>query len=137
MLRFAIGLEESPLAGGFSVSSQLFHANNGILVDNGWLYVSAGGVRDGYSDGPMVDIDEATAQQIASGGNPLAARIVRAPLDALTSQRSSSVFSTAARGTRNPYGITVDGVGRIWFTELAKLTDNRWGVELSEIRFYR
>ena len=27
--------------------------------------------------------------------------------------------------------------GRIWFTGLAKLTDNRWGVELSEIRFYR
>ncbi len=105
------------LAGGFAVNSQLFHANNGLVIANGWLYVSAGGVRDGYSDGPMVDIDEATAQQIASGGNPLAARIVRAPLDALTSQRSSSVFSTAARGTRNPYGITVDGVGRIWFTD--------------------
>ncbi|NLO28035.1 MAG: serine/threonine protein kinase [Actinobacteria bacterium] len=27
--------------------------------------------------------------------------------------------------------------GRIWFTELAKLTENRWGVELSEILFYR
>jgi hypothetical protein len=27
--------------------------------------------------------------------------------------------------------------GRIWFTELAKLTENRWGVEISEIRFYR
>lgn len=27
--------------------------------------------------------------------------------------------------------------GRFWFTELAKLTNNRWGVELSEIRFYR
>ena len=27
--------------------------------------------------------------------------------------------------------------GRIWFTELAKLTDNRWGVELSEIHFYK
>ncbi len=27
--------------------------------------------------------------------------------------------------------------GRIWFTELVKLTDERWGVELSEIHFYR
>jgi hypothetical protein len=27
--------------------------------------------------------------------------------------------------------------GRIWFTELAPLTENRWGVEISEIRFYR
>lgn len=26
--------------------------------------------------------------------------------------------------------------GRFWFTELTKLTDDRWGVELSEIRFY-
>jgi serine/threonine-protein kinase len=27
--------------------------------------------------------------------------------------------------------------GRMWFTELAPLTDERWGVEISEIRFYR
>jgi serine/threonine protein kinase len=27
--------------------------------------------------------------------------------------------------------------GRVWFTELAPLTDERWGVELSEIRFYK
>jgi len=27
--------------------------------------------------------------------------------------------------------------GRIWFTKLAELTDGRWGVELSEIRFYK
>ncbi len=26
--------------------------------------------------------------------------------------------------------------GRIWFTQLAQLTAGRWGVELSEIRFY-
>lgn len=26
---------------------------------------------------------------------------------------------------------------RFWFTELAKLTDERWGVDLSEVRFYR
>lgn len=32
-------------------------------------------------------------------------------------------------------GDPIEG-GRFWFTELAKLTDNRWGVELSEIRFY-
>jgi predicted nucleic acid-binding Zn ribbon protein len=33
-------------------------------------------------------------------------------------------------------GDPIDG-GRFWFTELAKLTDNRWGVELSEIHFYK
>jgi hypothetical protein len=27
--------------------------------------------------------------------------------------------------------------GRLWFTKLAELTDGRWGVELSEIRFYK
>jgi hypothetical protein len=27
--------------------------------------------------------------------------------------------------------------GRIWFTQLTKLTGSRWGVELSEIRFYK
>ncbi len=27
--------------------------------------------------------------------------------------------------------------GRMWFTELAKLTEDRWGVEVSELRFYR
>jgi serine/threonine protein kinase len=27
--------------------------------------------------------------------------------------------------------------GRIWFTQLTQLTDDRWGVELSEIRFYK
>ena len=27
--------------------------------------------------------------------------------------------------------------GRIWFTKLAEITDGRWGVELSEIRFYK
>jgi hypothetical protein len=27
--------------------------------------------------------------------------------------------------------------GRMWFTELAKLTEDRWGVEISELRFYR
>ncbi|MEZ4639168.1 MAG: hypothetical protein R2856_30090 [Caldilineaceae bacterium] len=39
------------LAGGFAVNGRLFHANNGIAISNGWVYVSAGGVRDGYSDG--------------------------------------------------------------------------------------
>ncbi len=105
------------LAAGFAVNSQLFHANNGLVISNGWLYVSAGGVIDGYSDGPLVGIGEAGAQQIVSGGNPYAARIVRAPLDALVSQRSINTFSTAARGVRNPYGITVDPSGRIWFTD--------------------
>lgn len=27
--------------------------------------------------------------------------------------------------------------GRFWFTELTQITDGRWGVEISEIRFYR
>ncbi len=27
--------------------------------------------------------------------------------------------------------------GRLWFTELTQITDGRWGVELSEIRFYK
>jgi hypothetical protein len=105
------------LAGGFAVSSQLFHANNGLVVDNGWLYVSAGGVRDGYVEGPIVGVGEAGAQDIVSGGNPYAARIVRAPLDALLTQKSIGAFSTAARGVRNPYGITADPAGRIWFTD--------------------
>jgi hypothetical protein len=106
-----------PLAGGFAVDSQLFHANNGLVISNGWLYISAGGIRDGYSDGPIVGVSEEGAQQMVSGGNPYAARIVRAPLDALLSTRSISAFSTAARGVRNPYGITTDGAGNIWFTD--------------------
>ena len=106
-----------PLAGGFAVASQLFHANNGIVVSDGWVYVSAGGVRDGYVEGPVVGVGEAGAQEIVSGGNPYAARIVRAPLDALLGSRSIGAFSTAARGVRNPYGITRDPAGRIWFTD--------------------
>jgi hypothetical protein len=105
------------LAGGFAVNSQLFHANNGIAITNGWIYVAAGGVIDGYSDGPIVGIGEAGAQNVVSGGNRMAARIVRAPLDALLAARSSNLFETVARGVRNPYGITVDGSGRLWFTD--------------------
>ncbi|MBK8796706.1 MAG: hypothetical protein IPM07_10220 [Anaerolineales bacterium] len=105
------------LADGFAVQSQLFHANNGIVISNGWVYVSAGGVRDGYVEGPIVGIGEDGAQQIVSGGNPYAARIVRAPLGDLLGQRSIAAFSTAARGVRNPYGITSDPAGRIWFTD--------------------
>jgi hypothetical protein len=105
------------LAGGFAVNSQLFHANNGIAIADGWLYVSAGGVIDGYSDGPIEGIGEAGAQNVVSGGNRLAARLVRAPLDALVAQRSSSLFETAARGIRNPYGLTADPSGRLWFTD--------------------
>ena len=105
------------LADGFAVQSQLFHANNGIVISNGWVYVSAGGVRDGYVEGPIVGIGEDGAQQIVSGGNPYAARIVRAPLGDLLGQRSIAAFSTAARGVRNPYGITSDPAGRIWFAD--------------------
>ncbi len=105
------------LADGFAVNSQLFHANNGIVISNGWVYVSAGAMRDGYVEGPITGVGEEGAQQIVSAGNPYAARIVRAPLDALLSQRTIGVFSTAARGVRNPYGITADPAGRIWFTD--------------------
>ncbi len=48
---------------------------------------------------------------------PDAARIVRAPLSGLLAERSISVFQTAARGARNPYGITADPEGRIWWTD--------------------
>jgi len=105
------------LADGFAVDSQLFHANNGIVVSNGWVYVSAGGVRDGFVEGPIVGMGEDGAQQIVAGGNPYAARIVRAPLSELLTQRSIATFSTAARGVRNPYGITADPAGRLWFTD--------------------
>lgn len=111
------GGEYDTLASGFAVTGRLFHANNGLAISDGWLYMSDGGVIDGYSDGPLVGMDEAAAQQIASGGNPWAARIVRAPIDQLLSQKSISAFSTAARGTRNPYGITVAPSGLIWFTD--------------------
>ena len=111
-----------PLAGGFAVAGQLFHANNGLVISDGWLYVSAGGVRDGYSDGIIVLHDgdlpaETLATNVAAGGNPFAARIVRARLDRLLAERSIGVFQTAARGVRNPYGIAVDPLGRIWFTD--------------------
>ncbi len=105
------------LAGGFKVQSQLFHANNGIEVDGGWVYVSAGGMRDGYVEGPIVGVGEAGAQAIVSDGSPFAARILRAPLGELLSSRTIGAFSTAARGVRNPYGITADPSGRIWFTD--------------------
>ncbi len=105
------------LAGGFKVQSQLFHANNGIEVDGGWVYVSAGGMRDGYVEGPIVGVGEAGAQDIVSEGSPFAARILRAPLSTLLSSRTIGAFTTAARGVRNPYGIAADPSGRIWFTD--------------------
>ncbi|MCB0109191.1 MAG: hypothetical protein KDE53_24880, partial [Caldilineaceae bacterium] len=105
------------LAGGFAVNSQLFHANNGIAITNGYIYISAGGVRDGYSDGPIEGIGEAGAQNVVSGGNRFAARIIRAPLSRLINEYNIELFETAARGVRNPYGITVDPAGRIWFTD--------------------
>jgi len=105
------------LAGGFAVHSQLFHANNGIVISNGWVYISAGGLRDGWSDGPIVGMGPVEAVNIMSEGNPYATRIVRASLDRLLSERNIGVFETAALGTRNPYGIAVDPSGRIWFTD--------------------
>ncbi|MCL4861966.1 MAG: hypothetical protein KJZ93_21300 [Caldilineaceae bacterium] len=115
--RIPDGGRYEPLAGGFAVNSQLFHANNGIAVADGWVYVAAGGVIDGWSDGPIEGIGEAGAQNVAAGGNRFAARIVRAPLDALLGQRSIEAFQTVARGVRNPYGITADPAGRLWFTD--------------------
>jgi hypothetical protein len=115
--RIPDGGEYQTLAGGFAVNSQLFHANNGIVVSDGWVYVSAGGVRDGWSDGPIENIGEAAAIDVVAGGNRFAARIVRAPLDQLLSQRSIENFETLARGTRNPYGLTVAPDGRLWFTD--------------------
>ena len=115
--RIVDGGKYEKLASGFAVNSQLFHANNGIAIVNNWLYISAGGIHDGYSDGPVVGMDEAGAQNYASGGNRVAARLVRAPLDALLSQRSIDAFQTAARGIRNPYGLTADPAGRLWFTD--------------------
>lgn len=109
------------LAAGFSVDGRLFHANNGIAIVGGWLYVSAGGVRDGYSDGLIAPGDgdvpaESLATSIA-GGNPYGARIVRARIERLVAERNIGVFQTAARGVRNPYGLTVDPQGRLWFTD--------------------
>ncbi len=110
------------LAHGFAVAGHLYHANNGLVISDGWIYISAGGVRDGYSDGVIVPDDgaqpaETLATNVAAGGNPYGARIVRARLDRLLGERTIGVFQTAARGVRNPYGIAVDPRGRIWFTD--------------------
>jgi len=119
--RIVDGGQYQQLAAGFSVEGRLFHANNGITIAGGWLYVSAGGVRDGFSDGLIAVGDgdvpaESLATSIA-GGNPYGSRIVRAQLDQLNSARSIGVFQTAARGVRNPYGLTADPSGRLWFTD--------------------
>ena len=119
--RIVDGGQYERLAAGFAVEGRLFHANNGIAIVNGWLYVSAGGVRDGFSDGLIAPGDwdvpaESLATSIA-GGNPYGSRIVRAQLDRLVSERSIGVFQTAARGVRNPYGLTADPSGRLWFTD--------------------
>ena len=110
------------LAGGFAVAGRLFHANNGLVVRDGWLYVAAGGVRDGYSDGTIVPADgelpaETLATFVAAGGNRFSARIVRARLEQLLTERTLAVFQTVARGVRNSYGIATDPLGRVWFTD--------------------
>lgn len=111
------GQEYKTLAGGFAVASQYFHANNGIVVSDGWLYVSAGGIRDGWSDGPIVGMDENGAMHVVTGGNPWASRIVRAPLDVITRDRNINNFETASRGWRNPYGLARGPDGRLWVTD--------------------
>ncbi len=120
--RIPDGGSYEPLAAGFAVAGRLFHANNGLVISDGWLYISTGGVRDGYSDGIIVPGDgavpaETIATNVAAGGNRFAARIVRARLDRLLAERALGVFQTAARGVRNPYGIAADPLGRIWFTD--------------------
>lgn len=119
--RIVDGGQYERLAAGFAVEGRLFHANNGIAIAGGWLYVSAGGVRDGFSDGLIAPGDgEVPAESLATsiaGGNPFGSRIVRAPLDRLLTERNIGVFQTAARGVRNPYGLTADPSGRLWFTD--------------------
>ena len=120
--RIADGGGYELLAHGFAVAGHLYHANNGLVISDGWVYISAGGVRDGYSDGIIVPEDgeqpaETLATNIAAGGNQFGARIIRARLDRLLAERTIGVFQTAARGVRNPYGIAADPRGRIWFTD--------------------
>lgn len=111
------------LAAGFAVNGRLFHANDGLAVLNGWLYVSAGAMRDGYSDGIIAPgpsngrSAESLALEIAGKGNAYAGRLVRAQVSRLVTERSIGVFQTAARGFRNPYGLGVDPFGRLWVTD--------------------
>lgn len=111
------GGQYQKLAGGFAVEGRLWHANNGIAIHGGNLYVAAGGIRDGWSDGPIEGIGEAGAQNVVSGGNPYAARLVRANLAQLLSSRSIDSFQTAARGLRNPYGLAAAPDGRLWIAD--------------------
>lgn len=111
------GGQYKKLAGGFAVEGRLWHANNGIVVQGGNLYVAAGGVRDGWSDGPIEGIGEGGAQNVVSGGNPYAARLLRAPLAQLLSSRDIGAFQTAARGLRNPYGLAASPDGRLWLAD--------------------
>lgn len=111
------GGQYKKLAGGFAVEGRLWHANNGLVIQGGNLYVSAGGIRDGWSDGPIQGMGEAGAQNVVSGGNPYSARLVRAPLSQLLSSRSINSFQTAARGFRNPYGLAASPDGRLWITD--------------------
>ena len=111
------GGQYQKLAGGFAVEGRLWHANNGVAIQGDNIYVSAGGIRDGWSDGPIEGMDEAGAQNVVAGGNPYAARLLRASLSQLLSSRNINAFQTAARGFRNPYGVTVAPDGRLWITD--------------------
>jgi len=111
------GGQYQKLAGGFAVEGRLWHANNGIAIQGGNLYISAGGIRDGWSDGPIEGMDEAGAQSVVAGGNPYASRLVRASLSQLLSSRNINAFETAARGFRNPYGLAAAPDGRLWLTD--------------------
>lgn len=69
--------EYQPLAGRLRRQQPAFPRQQRAGHLNGWLYISAGGVRDGYSDGPLVGMDENSAQSIVSGGNGYAAHRAR------------------------------------------------------------
>lgn len=118
--RIPDGGEYETLAEGFAVNGQIFHANNGIVIVDEWIYLATGGMYDGYVDAPLGSsdlVDEQRVQNIVANNNPYAARIIRAPLKRLQIERSIDVFSTVAIGVRNPYGITSDPDDRIWFTD--------------------
>lgn len=111
------GGQYETLVSGFAVNGALSHANNGIIVLDGELYVAAGGVIDGASDGKIEITTEESGQNLASGKNPLGARILRVSVDSLKQRRGVDGFEVVATGVRNPYDMAVDPAGNVWFSE--------------------
>ena len=54
----------------------------------------------------------------------------------MSSGRTATIANLDGDSTQTITLGTAISSGRLWFTELAPLTDARWGVELSEITFY-